>query len=79
MSLGLFFLIGHFATAHMTLKMFQSILLTKIQSRISEKTSKKIVLLSCRKNVKTQFLGVVEFLSIFLIRFFKVVGFPSDF
>ena len=48
--------------------------LTKIQNRISEKTRKKIVLLSCRKIVKTQFLGVVEILSIFLIQFLKVVG-----
>ena len=53
--------------------------LTKIQNRISEKTRKKIVLLSCKKIVKTQFLGVVEFPSIFWIQFFKVVGFPSNF
>ena len=39
--------------------------LTKIQNRISEKTRKKIVLLSFKKIVKTQFLGVVEFPSIF--------------
>ena len=39
--------------------------LTKIQNRISEKTTKKIVLLSFKKLVKTQFLGVVEFPSIF--------------
>ena len=34
--------------------------LTKIQNRISEKTRKKFVLLSCRKVVKTQFLGVTS-------------------
>ena len=34
--------------------------LTKIQNRISEKTRKKIVLLSFKIFVKTQFLGVVE-------------------
>ena len=39
--------------------------LTKIQNRISEKTRKKIVLLSCKKFVQTQFLGVAEFPSIF--------------
>jgi hypothetical protein len=33
--------------------------LTKIQNRISEETRKKIVLLSFKKFVKTQFLGVV--------------------
>ena len=32
-----------------------------------------------QKIVKTQFLGVVEFSSIFWIQFFKVVGFPSNF
>ena len=53
--------------------------LTKIQTRISEKSRKKIIPLSCRKIVKTQFLGVVEFPSIFWIQFFKVVGFPSNF
>ena len=53
--------------------------LTKIQNRISDKTRKKIVLLSCKEFVKTQFLGVVEFPSILLIQFFKVVGFPSNF
>ena len=36
----------------------QTSFLTKIQNRISEKTRKKIVLLSCRNIVKTQFLGV---------------------
>ena len=39
----------------------------KIQNRISEKTRRKIVILSCKNSVKTQFLGVVEFPSIFLI------------
>ena len=39
--------------------------LSKIQNRIGEKTRRKIVLLSCKKFVKTQFLGVVEFPSIF--------------
>ena len=53
--------------------------LTKIQNRICKKTRKKIVLLSCKKFVKTQFLGVVEFPSIFWIQFFKVVVFPSNF
>ena len=53
--------------------------LSKIQNRISEKTRRKIVLLSCKKFVKTQFLGVVEFPSILLIQFFKVVVFPSNF
>ena len=53
--------------------------LSKIQNRISEKTRRKIILLSCKKFVKTQFLGVVEFPSIFLIQFFKVVVFPSNF
>jgi hypothetical protein len=43
----------------------QSTFLTKIQNRISEKTRKKIVLLSFKQFVKTQFLGVVEFPSIF--------------
>ena len=41
--------------------------LSKIQNCISEKTKRKIVLLSCKNSVKTQFLGVVEFPSIFLI------------
>jgi hypothetical protein len=50
--------------------------LTKIQNHICEKTRKKIVLLSFKKFVKTQFLGVVEYPSIFLIQFFKV---PSRF
>ena len=53
--------------------------LSKIQNHISEKSRRKIVLLSCKKSVKTQFLGVVEFPSIFLIQFFKVVVFPSNF
>ena len=53
--------------------------LSKIQNRISEKTRRKIILLSCKKFVKTQFLGVVEFPSIFLIQLFKVVVFPSNF
>ena len=39
--------------------------LSKIQNLTSEKTKKKILLLSCKKFVKTQFLGVVEFPSIF--------------
>ena len=43
----------------------QNTFLTKIQNYISEKTRKKIVLLSFKKFVKTQFLGVVEFPSIF--------------
>ena len=47
--------------------------LSKIQNRISEKTRRKIILLSCKKFVKTQFLGVVEFPSILLVQFFKVV------
>jgi hypothetical protein len=45
--------------------MAQLSFLTKNQNRISEKTTKEIVLLSCKKIVKTQFLGVVEFPSIF--------------
>ena len=53
--------------------------LSKIQNRISETTRRKIILLSCKKFVKTQFLGVVEFPSILLIQFFKVVVFPSNF
>ena len=53
--------------------------LSKVQNRISEKTRWKIILLSCKKFVKTQFLGVVEFPSILLIQFFKVVVFPSNF
>ena len=43
----------------------QRAFLTKIQNHICEKTRKKIVLLSFKKFVKTQFLGVVEFPSIF--------------
>ena len=39
--------------------------LSKIQNRISEKTREKIVLLSCKNSVKTQFLGVVIFPSNF--------------
>jgi hypothetical protein len=39
--------------------------LTKIQNRISEKTRKKTLLLSFKKFVKAQFLGAVEFPSIF--------------
>jgi hypothetical protein len=35
--------------------------LTKIQNRISKKTRKKIILLSCRKIVKTQFFGRISF------------------
>ena len=35
--------------------------LSKIQNRTSEKTGKKILRLSCKKSVKTQFLGVVVF------------------
>ena len=53
--------------------------LSKIQNHISEETRRKIILLSCKKFVKTQFLGVVEFPSILLIQFFKVVVFPSNF
>ena len=53
--------------------------LSKIQNHISEKTRRKIILLSFKKFVKTQFLGVVEFPSIFWIQFFKVVVFPSNF
>ena len=53
--------------------------LSKIQNRISEKTRRKIILLSYQKFVKTQFLGVVEFPSILLIQFFKVVVFPFQF
>ena len=54
-------------------KLKKSSFLSKIQNRISEKTKRKIILLSCKKFVKTQFLGVVEF------PFFKVVVFPSNF
>ena len=39
--------------------------LSKIQNRTCEKTEKKILLLSCKKLVKTQFLGVVVFPSNF--------------
>ena len=39
--------------------------LSKIQNLTSEKTRKKILLLSCKKLVKTQFLGVVVFPSNF--------------
>ena len=53
--------------------------LTKIQNRISEKTRKKIVFLSCRKIVKTQFLGVVGFPSIFLISKIQGSGFSFQF
>ena len=45
----------------------QNTFLSKIQNCISEKTRRKIVLLSCKNSVKEQFLGVVEFPSIFLI------------
>ena len=55
---------------HLLILLHKCPFLTKIQNRISKKT---IVLLSCRKIVKTQFLGVVEFPSIFLIQFFKLV------
>ena len=57
----------------------QTAFLSKIQNLISEKTKRKIILLSCKKFVKTQFSEVVEFPSIFWIQFFKVVGFPSNF
>ena len=53
--------------------------LSKIQNRISEKTRRKIILLSCKKFVKTQFLGVVVFPSIFWFQNIKVVVFPSNF
>ena len=43
----------------------QRTFLSKIQNHISEKTRRKIVLLSCKKIVKTQFLRVVECPSIF--------------
>ena len=45
--------------------LLQIAFLTKIQNRISEKNRKKFFLLSFKKFVKTQFLGVVEFPSIF--------------
>lgn len=51
--------------------------LSKIQNRTSEKTEKKILLLSCKKLVKTQFLGVVVFPSNFWFQNIKVVVFPS--
>jgi hypothetical protein len=55
-----------FTEPHITLQnVWQDPFLTKIQNRISEKTRKKIVLLSFKIFVKTQFLGVVEFPSIF--------------
>ena len=53
--------------------------LSKIQNLTSEKTRKKILLLSCKKLVKTQFLGVVVFPSIFWFQNIKVVVFPSNF
>ena len=52
--------------------------LSKIQNHISEKTRRKIILLSCKKNCQNTILGVVEFPSIILIQFFKVVVFPSN-
>ena len=57
----------------------QMTFLTKIQNRISEKNRKKIVLLSWKKFVKTQFLGVVEFPSIFLILKIQGSGFSFQF
>jgi len=60
-------------------KIVQKAFLSKIKNCISEKTRRKIILLSCKKFVKTQFLGVVEFPSILTIQFFKVVVFPSNF
>ena len=62
--------IGRLSIFFMTQK---SAFLSKIQNRISGKTGRKIVLLSCKNSVKTQFLGVVEIPSILLIQFFKVV------
>ena len=53
--------------------------LSKIQNHTSEETRKKIVLLSCKKFVKTQFWGVVVFPSNFWPQNFKVVVFPSHF
>ena len=53
--------------------------LSKIQNLTSEKTGKKILLLSCKKLVKTQFLGVVVFPSNFWFQNIKVVVFPSNF
>ena len=47
------------------LTVFELSFLSKSQNHISEKTIRKIVLLSCKKFVKTQFLGVVVFLPIF--------------
>ena len=63
----------------MQISLLQISFLSKIQNRISEKTRRKIILLSCKKFVETQFLGVVEFPSILSIQFFKVAGFPSNF
>ena len=48
----------------------QHTFLSKIQNRISEKTGRKIVLLSYKNSVKTQFLGVVVFPSIFWVQKF---------
>ena len=65
-----------------TLRFVQDIhytFLSKIQNRTSEKTEKKILLLSCKKLVKTQFLGVVVFPSNFWFQNIKVVVFPSNF
>ena len=53
--------------------------LSKIQNHISEKSRRKIVLLSCKNSVKTQFLGVVEFPSIFLISKIQGSGFSFQF
>ena len=57
----------------------QNTFLSKIQNCISEKTKRKIVLLSCKYSVKTQFLGVVEFPSIFLISKIQGSGFSFQF
>ena len=67
------------ANYHVRNGRIQNSFLSKIQNCISEKTRRKIILLSCKKFVKTQFWGVVEFPSIFQIQFLKVVVFPSNF
>ena len=80
-----FLLISNVFTTYAELLIFtksivevQIIFLCKIQNG-SEKTRRKIILLSCKKFVKTQFFGVIEFPPILLIQCFKVVVFPSNF
>ena len=54
-----------FVKVNIALALLEKSFLSKIQNLTSEKTGKKILLLSCKKLVKTQLLGVVVFPSNF--------------